>query len=204
MFSSSSTIRPLEFVLFIFAPVLLVGCALVGCAETPEGLQTTEGSEVVWSAPDTVAVPVSGEPVPGEPTAQDADWSSPDSVQKAWLAEHGFDSVNATYSEARTKEVWLERLRTLRGLIGREHIPEVREAVVRELAIEAVGSDKHLGLELSEDFDADRFQERLEQRLGLEGATREEVQAKIDTFEAALEDYRERRVFGHVYYARGE
>ena len=199
MFSSSSTIRPLEFALFIFAPVLLVGYALVGCAETPEGLQTTEGSEVVWSAPDTVAVPVSG-----EPAARGARWSSPDSAQEAWLAEHGFDSVGARYSEARTKELWLKRLRTLRGLIGREHIPEVREAVVRELAIEAVGSDEHLGLELSEDFDADRFQERLEQRLGLKGATREEVQSKINTFEAALEDYRERRVFGHVYYARGE
>jgi hypothetical protein len=103
-----------------FAPVLLVGCA-----EAPQGIQTADGSKVLWSPPDTVALPVSGEPASGEPTAQDADWRSPDSVQ-----------------EARTKELWLERLRTLRGLIGREHIPEVREAVVRELAIGAAGSQR--------------------------------------------------------------
>ena len=48
----------------------------------------------------------------------------------------------------------------------------------------------------------DRFQERLERKLGLEDPTREEVQAKIDTFTAALDDYEEQRVFGHVYYAR--
>jgi hypothetical protein len=194
MFSSSSTIGPLELVLFIFAPLLFVGCV-----EAPEDIKTTDGSKMVWSAPDTVAVPVSGEPAAGE-----ARWESPDSAQEAWLDEHGFDSIETRYSKARTKALWLKRLRTLRGLIGREHIPEVREAVVRELAIEAVGSDEHLGLELSEDFEADRFQERLERRLGLEGATREEVQSTIDSFESALEDYRERRVSGHVYYAQSE
>jgi hypothetical protein len=199
MFSSSSTIGPLELALFIFAPLLFVGCV-----EAPEGIKTTDGSKMVWSAPDTVAVPVSGEPAAGEATAQDADWRSPDSDQEAWLDEHGFDSIETRYSEARTKALWLKRLRTLRGLIGREHIPEAREAVVRELAIETVGSDEHLGLELSEDFEADRFQERLGRRLGLEGATREEVQSTIDSFESALEDYRERRVSGHVYYAQSE
>jgi hypothetical protein len=194
MFSSSSTIGPYELALFILAPILLVGCA-----EAPQGIQTTGGSKVLWSAPDTVAVPVSGEPAAGE-----ARWESPDPVQEAWLDEHGFDSIETRYSEARTKALWLKRLRTLRGLIGREHIPEAREAVVRELAIETVGSDEHLGLELSEDFEADRFQERLGRRLGLEGATREEVQSTIDSFESALEDYRERRVSGHVYYAQSE
>jgi len=179
--------------------LLAASALLFGCSEAPEGIQTAGGSTVQWTPPDTVAVLV-----PGETTGGTARWESPDSAQAAWLAEHGFDRIGTRLSHAKTQELWIERLRTLRGLIGREHIPEAREAVVRELAIEAVGSDEHLGLELSEDFDADRFQERLEQRLGLEGATREKVQARIDTFEAALEDYRERRVFGHVYYARSD
>ncbi|MEF8794979.1 MAG: hypothetical protein V5A22_01630 [Salinivenus sp.] len=194
MFLRDATRVPLRLVVLLIAPALLFGCS-----EAPEDIQTAGGSTVQWAPPDTVAVLV-----PGEPAGGNARWESPDSAQAAWLAEHGFERVGTRLSDAKTQELWLERLRTLRGLIDHEHIPEAREAVVRELAIEAVGSDEHLGLELSENFDADRFQERLEQRLGLKGATREEVQAKIDTFEAALEDYRERRVFGHVYYARSD
>lgn len=187
-----STRYPLPLVALIAASGLLFGCA-----DAPDGIKTAGGSAVHWSVPDTVAVLASG-----TPSAREVHWYSLTPDQKSWLAEHGFERVHAQPSDAKTEELWLERLRTLRGLVGHEHIPEAREAVVRELAIEAVGSDTYLGLDLSENFDVDRFQERLEQKLGLEDPTREEVQAKIDTFEAALDDYEEQRVFGHVYYAR--
>lgn len=181
------------------AALMFASPLLVACTEAPEGIHTADDSTVHWTTPDTVAVLV-----PGEPTPKDVRWRSPDSAQKAWLAEHGFDRIDTRYSEAKTKELWLNRLRTLRGLIGQEHIPEARQSVVRELAIEAVGSDEYLGLDISDGFDTDRFQKRLGEKLGLRGATREEVQAKIDTFEASLEDYKEERVFGRAYYAQNE
>jgi len=189
-----STRYPLHLAAVVVASVLLLGCA-----DAPDGIKTASGSTVQWSIPDTVAVLVSG-----TPSAREVRWHSLTPEQKSWLAEHGFERVHARPSDATTKELWLERLRTLRGLIGREHIPEAREAVERELAIKAVGSDTHLGLDLPEDFDVDRFQERLAQKLDLQDPTREEVQATIDTFEAALDEYEEQRVFGHVYYARRE
>jgi hypothetical protein len=181
------------------AAVVVASVLLFSCADAPDGIKTASGSTVQWSIPDTVAVLVSG-----TPSAREVHWYSLTPDQKSWLAEHGFERIDARPSDAKTKQLWLERLRTLRGLIGREHIPEAREAVVRELAIEAVGSNTHLGLDISDGFDVDRFQERLEQKLELEDPTREEVKATIDTFEAALDEYEEQRVFGHVSYARRE
>jgi len=190
----NSTLYPLPLAALIVASGLLFGCA-----DAPDGIKATGGSAVHWSIPDTVAVLASG-----TPSAREVRWRSLQPTQRQWLAEHGFKRIGAQPSDAKTKQLWLERLRTLRGLVGHEYIPEAREAVVRELAIEAVGNDTHLGLDVSEDFDVDRFQERLERKLGLEDPTREEVQSKIDAFEAALDEYEEQRVFGHVYYARRE
>jgi hypothetical protein len=149
--------------------------------------------------PDTVAVVVDGEAVEGN-----LRWEPPTSTQKAWLAEHDYDRLTTRYSEAETEALWAERLRVLRGLVGNEHIPEVRQSVVRELSLEAMGRDELLGIDISDGFDAERFQERLEDTLHLRGATREEVQAELDALDTKLEDYRQWQIAGHAYYAQGK
>lgn len=172
---------------------------LAGCTEPPDGIEAAGDSPASGAMPDTVAVPVDGEAVEG-----DLQWTPPPPRHKAWLAEHDYEKLHTQYSEDETKELWAERLRVLRGLVGVEHIPESRHAVVHRLSREALGRDELLHIDIGDQFDADRFQTRLEKELGMQNATRNEVQARLDALNRTLDDYEERQVVGHAYYAQAE
>lgn len=190
--------QPIDLPLRLIAIALALPL-LAGCTDAPDGIDAVGNSAALGALPDTVSVLVDGEAAEG-----DLRWTSPTSAQKAWLAEHGYDRLHAQYSEAETEALWEERLRTLRGLIGKEHIPEIRHAVVHELSVEAVGRHELLGLDISDGFDPERFQERLEDVSHLQGATREEVQAELDALDTELDDYRRWEAVGHAYYAQDQ
>jgi hypothetical protein len=167
--------------------------------DAPAGIEAVSDSTMSGDMPDTVAVRVNGETVEG-----DLRWKSPTSAQKAWLADHDYERLTTRYSEAETEALWAERLRTLRGLTGKEHIPEIRHAVVHELSVEAIGRDELLGIDISDGFDPERFQERLEDVVHLQGATREAVQAELDALDTKLDEYERWQAVGHAYYAQGK
>jgi hypothetical protein len=192
-----SVLQPIRPLLRLIAIALALSL-LAGCTDAPDGIEAVSNAAALGTLPDTVAVLVDGEAVEG-----DLRWTPPTSKQKAWLAEHDYDRLTTRYSKADTEALWAERLRVLRGLIGKEHIPEIRHAVVHELSVEAVGRDELLGIDISDGFDADRFQERLEDVLHLQDATREEVQAQLDALDTKLDEYERWQAVGRAYYAQG-